>query len=160
VSELRRVAIGSDMRHPVADGLADRLEQDGYVTVRCGAVHAADTPWPDVAEQVARLVATGAVDDGVVCCWTGTGVSIAANKVPGIRAALCGDVETARGARRWNDANVLALSLRATSAAIAGEIVDAWLGSREIDASERDNIAKVGEIERRYRERAVAHSVE
>jgi ribose 5-phosphate isomerase B len=160
MSALRRVAIGSDMRHPVADGLADRLEQDGYVTVRCGAINAPNTPWPDVAEQVARLVATGAVDDGVVCCWTGTGVSIAANKVPGIRAALCGDVETARGARRWNDANVLALSLRATSAAIAEEIIDAWLGSREIDASEQDNIAKVGEIERRYRERAVAHSVE
>lgn len=156
----RRVAIGSDMRHPVADGLADRLDEYGHVTVRCGAVHASSTPWPDVAEQVARLVASGAVDDGIVCCWTGTGVSIAANKVPGIRAALCGDAETARGARRWNDANVLALSLRASSAAVAEEIVDAWLATREVDAAEQDNIAKVADIERRYRERAVAHSVE
>jgi len=159
-ADARRVAVGSDMRHPVADSITARLERDGCAVVRCGAVDGSATPWPDVAEQVARLVAGGAVDDGVVCCWTGTGVSIAANKVPGIRAALCGDAETARGARQWNDANVLALSLRATSAAIAEEVVDAWLQTRQVDASERDNIAKVGEIERRYRERAVAHSVE
>ena len=159
-SEARRIAVGSDMHHAVADGIADRLETAGYAVVRCGAVTAADTPWPEVAEQVARLVAAGAVDDGVVCCWTGTGVSIAANKVPGIRAALCRDAETARGARRWNDANVLALSLRATSAALAEEIVDAWLATREVDAAEQDNIARVGQIERRYRERAVAHSTE
>jgi ribose 5-phosphate isomerase B len=156
----RRIAVGSDMRHPVADGIADRLEQDGNSVVRIGAVGALDTPWPDVAEQVARLVAGHAVDDGVVCCWTGTGVSIAANKVPGVRAALCGDAETARGARKWNDANVLALSLRATSAAVADEIVDAWLQTRTVDATEQPNIAKVDEIERRYRERAVAQSVE
>ena len=158
MSELRRVAVGSDMRHPVADGIADALEQRGCTVVRCGAVQAADTPWPDVAEQVARLVAGGAVEDGIVCCWTGTGVSIAANKVPGIRAALCGDAETARGARRWNAANVLALSLRATSAAVAAEIVDAWLGTTDVDSAERDNIERVGDIERRYRERAVAQS--
>jgi ribose 5-phosphate isomerase B len=160
MNEPRRVAVGSDMCHPVADGIADRLETAGYAVVRCGAVHSADTPWPDVAEQVARLVATGAVEDGVVCCWTGTGVSIAANKVPGVRAALCGDAETARGARRWNDANVLALSLRATSAAVAEEIVDTWLTTRDVDTSEQQNIDRVGQIERRYRERAVAHSVE
>ena len=156
----RRIAVGSDMRHAVADGIADRLERDGCAVVRIGAVGAPDTPWPDVAEQVARLVASGAVDDGIVCCWTGTGVSIAANKVPGIRAALCGDAETARGARRWNDANVLALSLRATSDAVAAEIVAAWLQTGEIDESERTNIARIDEIERRYRERAVAQSVE
>jgi ribose 5-phosphate isomerase B len=98
------------------------------------------------------------VDDGIVCCWTGTGVSIAANKVPGIRAALCGDAETARGARRWNHANVLALSLRATSQAVAEEIVDAWLSTTDVDASEQQNIDRVGEIERRYRERVAARS--
>ncbi len=160
MTEPRRVAVGSDMRHPVADGIADRLEGSGCAVVRCGAVQSHAAPWPDVAEQVARLVATGAVDDGIVCCWTGTGVSIAANKVPGIRAALCGDAETARGARRWNDANVLALSLRATSAAVAEEIVDAWLHTADVDESEQANIEKVAGIERRYRDRAVAHSVE
>jgi ribose 5-phosphate isomerase B len=157
-AEPARVAVGSDMRHPVADGLADALERRGCSVVLCGAVRGADTPWPEVAEQVARLVAGGAVDEGIVCCWTGTGVSIAANKVPGIRAALCGDAETARGARRWNDANVLALSLRATSAAVAEEILDAWLDTDTVDSGERDNIERVDEIERRYRERAVAQS--
>jgi ribose 5-phosphate isomerase B len=83
-------------------------------------------------------------------------VSIAANKVPGVRAALCGDAETARGARRWNDANVLALSLRATSAAVAEEIVDAWLERPAVDPAEAENIARVAAIEQRYLDRAAA----
>ena len=151
---VRRVAVGSDMRHPVADALAAHLEAAGCAVVRCGAIGAPDAPWPGVAEQVGRLVAQGAVDQGVVCCWTGTGVSIAANKVPGVRAALCGDAETARGARRWNDANVLALSLRATSEAVMTEVVDAWLATTETDPAEKDNIAAVEAIEQRYLGRA------
>ena len=148
MSSERRIAVGSDMRHPVADGIADSLEKAGCTVVRCGAVHASPTPWPDVAEQVARLVASGAVEDGVVCCWTGTGVSIAANKVPGIRAALCGDAETARGARRWNDANVLALSLRTCSAALLKEILDAWFdASPSEEAEDRANVAHLAELE-------------
>jgi ribose 5-phosphate isomerase B len=149
----RRVVIGSDMRHPVSEELALHLEERGLGVVRCGAVGAPDTPWPQVAEQVARLVAEGVVESGIVCCWTGTGVCIAANKVPGVRAALCADAQTARGARRWNDANVLALSLRATSAAVAEEIVDAWLEPTTPDPDEAANIRAVADIERRYRER-------
>jgi ribose 5-phosphate isomerase B len=72
------------------------------------------------------LIARGKADEAIILCWTGTGCSIAANKVPGIRAALCNDTETAKGARIWNHANVLALSLRATSAAVLKEILDAW----------------------------------
>jgi ribose 5-phosphate isomerase B len=87
-------------------------------------------------------VAAGEADRGVVCCWTGTGVSIAANKVPGVRAALCTDAETARGARRWNDANVLAFGLRLTSPEVASEMVDAFLGT-EVDGDERPNIDRV-----------------
>jgi len=150
----RRIAVGSDMRHPVPDGIAERLERDGHVVVRCGAVDAADAPWPDVAEQVGRLVAEGAVDDGVVCCWTGTGVSIAANKVPGVRAALCGDAETANGARRWNDANVLAIGLSNTEPEAATAIVDAWLAVTEIDPEEARNIARIPELEQRYGRKA------
>src|SRR4029434_8819906 len=82
--------------------------------------------WAWASEAAARDVAEGRADQAVVCCWTGTGASIAANKVPGIRAALCGDAETAAGARKWNDANVLALSLRTTSEAVLAEILDAW----------------------------------
>lgn len=154
MSTPRRVAVGSDMGHPVAEAIAARLERAGHSVVACGAVRGADTPWPEVAEQVGRLVASAAVDTGVVCCWTGTGVSIAANKVPGVRAALCGDAETARGARRWNDANVLALSLRASSEALSGEIVDAWMTETGPDPAEVGTIARVEDIERRYRERA------
>lgn len=143
----RRVAVGSDVPHPVADGVAGYLERRGCEVVRCGAVGGPETPWPVVAEQVARLVAGGQVDTGVVCCWTGTGVSIAANKVRGVRAALCGDAETARGARRWNDANVLALSLRSTSQAVAEEILDAWLSTTDVDPEERANVARVAALD-------------
>ncbi len=146
----RRVAVGSDTRHPVADGLAERLEAAGYAVIRCGAVGGADTPWPDAAEQVARLVAQRAAQAGIVCCWTGTGVSIAANKVPGIRAALCADPETARDARRWNDANVLALSLAASTPERAAEIAHAFLETGDVDPAEAANIARVDAMERRY----------
>ncbi|MGA8015021.1 MAG: RpiB/LacA/LacB family sugar-phosphate isomerase [Candidatus Dormiibacterota bacterium] len=146
----RRIAVGSDMRHPVAEAVAEHLEIAGMAVIRCGAVGGPDTPWPDAAQQVARLVAQGAADSGVVCCWTGTGVSIAANKVPGIRAALCGDAETARGARRWNDANVLALSLGSSTPELAVGIVDAFLATAEVDPAEAGNIDRLAEIERRY----------
>jgi ribose 5-phosphate isomerase B len=149
-----RVAVGSDMRHETASAVADHLESVGCAVVRCGAVDGPDTPWPDAAEEVARLVAQGAVDTGVICCWTGTGVSIAANKVPGIRAALCGDAETARGARRWNDANVLAIGLANTDASAARAIVEAWLESTEVDPDESRNIDRVHELEERYRSRS------
>jgi ribose 5-phosphate isomerase B len=89
-----------------------------------------DDAWPSVGRSVAEAVAGGEADFGVLCCWTGTGVSIAANKVPGIRAALCADVQTAQGAREWNDANVLCLSIRATPAAVAGEMLTAWFAGR------------------------------
>ena len=100
-------------------------------------------PWPDVGRRVGEAVSTGAADRGIVCCWTGTGVSIAANKVPGVRAALCTDAATADGARRWNDANVLALGLRLTSATVAGEILEAFLAG-EPDAGEAAQIARLG----------------
>ncbi len=146
-----RVAIGSDMRHATADSVAAHLESVGCSVVRCGAVSGPEVPWPDVADQVARLVAQGAVDTGVLCCWTGTGVSIVANKVPGVRAALCADAETARGARRWNDANVLALGLANTDPVAARGIVDAWLGSAGVDPEEQRNVQRVTELEQRYR---------
>jgi ribose 5-phosphate isomerase B len=100
-------------------------------------------PWPDVGRQVGEAVASGDADRGVVCCWTGTGVSIAANKVAGVRAALCTDAETARGARKWNDANVLAFGLRLTSPEVAKEMLDAFLGT-DVDRDERMNIDRLG----------------
>ena len=101
--------------------------------------------WAWASEAAARDVVEGRAAQGIVCCWTGTGASIAANKVPGVRAALCGDAETARGARRWNDANVLPLSLRSTSEALLAEILDAWFEEAPSEAA--DDVANVRHVD-------------
>jgi len=133
-----RIAFGTDEATPLTKAITHELSERGHDVVVAGD----GDPWPDVGRAVGELVARGEVDRGVVCCWTGTGVSMAANKVAGVRAALCTDAETARGARRWNDANVLALSLRLTSAEVAKEMLDAFL-STEADPAEGDEIAKL-----------------
>lgn len=138
------------MSHSTVDAIAAHLEERGCAVVRCGAATGPDVPWPSVAEQVARLVVSGGVDTAVLCCWTGTGVSIAANKVPGVRAALCANPEVARGARRWNDANVLAIGLCTTGAEQGVEIVDAWLETDDVDPDEVANISSVADLEQRY----------
>ena len=135
-----RVALGTDEHTPLLDELAAQLAGSGHEAV----VVADGDPWPEVGRAVGEAVASGRAERGVVCCWTGTGVSIAANKVPGVRAALCTDAETARGARRWNDANVLALGLRLTSGAVAREALAAFLDT-EVDESEREAIGRLGE---------------
>lgn len=123
-----RFAVVSDEVYPVNEIVAKLLEERGHAVVRFGSLESGtDEPYAEVALQAARAVASGECDEGVFFCWTGTGVSIAANKVPGIRAALCCDAETARGARIWNHANVLALSNRWVSTDLAKEIVCAWL---------------------------------
>ena len=134
-----RIAFGTDERTPLTDAVVDELVAGGHEVV----VRLEDEPWPDVGRAVGEAVASGDADRGVVCCWTGTGVSMAANKVAGVRAALCTDAETARGARRWNDANVLAFGLRLTSPEVAREMLDAFL-STEVDDGEQAEIAKLG----------------
>lgn len=134
-----RIAFGTDERTPLTDHLEARLADNGH-DVR--VVTSRGAPWPDVGRAVGEAVAADEAEFGVVCCWTGTGVSIAANKVPGVRAALCTDAETARGARRWNDANVLAMGLRLTSPDVASEMLDAFL-SAEPDPDEAAEIAKL-----------------
>jgi ribose 5-phosphate isomerase B len=124
-----RVALGADDSTTVVDAIAAHLEAQGHRVTRFGKTAGDDEAWGETARRVAEAVVRGEHELGVVCCWTGTGVSIAANKVPGVRAALCVDAETARGARQWNDANVLALSLRLVSEAVAKEIVEAWLST-------------------------------
>ena len=133
------MAFGSDERSPLTDEVAAVLTEAGHEVV----LRLEDEPWPDVGRAVGEAVAMGDADRGVVCCWTGTGVSIAANKVAGVRAALCTDAETARGARRWNDANVLALGLRLTSAEVAKEMLEAFLAT-DPDEDEASNISRVG----------------
>jgi ribose 5-phosphate isomerase B len=144
-----RIAIAADEVTGVAEALARALRERGH---EVAAEHGALAPqerddWAWASEAAARDVAEGRADQAVVCCWTGTGASIAANKVAGVRAALCGDAATAAGARRWNDANVLALSLRTTSPALLGEILDAWFGAEPSpEPDDRANVAHLGEI--------------
>ena len=122
-----RIALGADDSTRVVDAIAGYLQSAGHQVTRFGKAAGQDEAWADTGRRVAQAVAAGEHELGVVCCWTGTGVSIAASKVPGIRAALCVDAETARGARKWNDANVLALSLRLCSEEVAKEILMAFL---------------------------------
>jgi ribose 5-phosphate isomerase B len=125
-----KLAVGADEKTPLAQAVAEDLRRRGHELILHGPLAGEKLAWPDVAHRVADSVARGEADEGVVFCWTGTGVSMAANKVPGIRAALCADAETARGARLWNNANVLAMSLRHTSEAVAREILDMWFNTR------------------------------
>ena len=137
-----RIALGSDERTALTDAVADDLAKRGHEVVLVGPPGGEDLGWADVGRRVGELVAGGETDSAVLCCWTGTGASIAANKVAGVRAALCTDAETARGARRWNDANVLVLSLRLVSPPVASEMLDAWF-STEPDPSEAEAIASL-----------------
>jgi ribose 5-phosphate isomerase B len=140
-----RISVAADERTGVADTLVEELRRRGHEPVLHGALDADERDdWAWASEAAARDVAEGRADQAIVACWTGTGCSIAANKVPGIRAALAFDAETADGARKWNDANVLALSLRATS---LGEILDAWFaGQPSVDPVDVDNIRHLEEI--------------
>jgi ribose 5-phosphate isomerase B len=143
-----RISVAADERTGVADVVVDQLRARGHETLLHGALNEDERDdWAWCSEAAARDVAEGRAQQAVVCCWTGTGASIAANKVSGIRAALCADAQTAAGARRWNDANVLALSLRMTSEAQLGEILDAWFaGAPSDDDEDRANIAHADEI--------------
>jgi len=133
-----RIAFGTDETTSLTESIQRAIAARGHEVIVVGG----GVAWPDVGRSVGEAVAAGSVDRGVVCCWTGTGVSMAANKVEGVRAALCTDAETARGARRWNDANVLALGLRLTSADVANEMLDAFLET-DADPDEAGEIRKL-----------------
>jgi ribose 5-phosphate isomerase B len=145
-----RIAVAADERVGVADAILDQLRKRGHEAIPHGALAEGERDdWAWASEAAARDVAEGRAEQAVVCCWTGTGASIAANKVEGVRAALCLDAQTAGGARKWNDANALAISLRATSEAELSEILDAWFGGEpSADAEDTANVEHLAEIER------------
>lgn len=146
-----KIAVGSDERTLLTQAVIEWLEEDGYHITLYGQLAEIEAPWSKIAQDVAEAVAKGGADEGILFCWTGTGVSIAANKIPGVRAALCDDAETARGARLWNDANVLCLSLRRTSEAQAKEILKAWFETTYSPNPEDDAcLSHLYEIERAY----------
>ena len=144
-----KIALGSDERTHLTDFVIEELRKRGIELELHGPLSGKNIQWAEVAQNVAETVSEGNCDQGILFCWTGTGVSMAANKVPGIRAALCADAETARGARKWNDANILAMSLRLTSPIVAKEIIDAWF-SASLEKEEATNVEKVKAIEEKY----------
>src|SRR4051794_12312120 len=145
-----RVSVAADERVGVAEEVVSELRRRGHDVSLHGALSDAERDdWAWASEAAARDVASGAADQAIIACWTGTGASIAANKVAGVRAALCGDAETADGARRWNDANALALSLRLLDEATLGEILDAWFAaSASTEDDDLANIRHVGDLDR------------
>lgn len=144
-----KIAIGSDEKNHLTDFVIERLQEMGLELDMHGPLKNDSIQWTDVAKEVAEKVSSNQCDQGILFCWSGTGVSIAANKVPGVRAALCTDAETASSARKWNDANVLAMSLRTTSPTVAEEMINAWLSSSP-EEEEKENIRKISEIEKKY----------
>jgi len=145
-----RIAVAADELTGIARALPEELRRRGHEPLLHGAYAEAERPdWAWASEAAARDVAEGRAEQAVVACWTGTGASIAANKVSGVRAALCLDAQTATGARRWNDANVLAVSLRATSRAELEEILDAWFAGEPSDQpDDAENVRHLAEMER------------
>jgi len=139
-----RIAYAADDENETTRAVVDHLTSAGHDVVRVGT----SDRWPDLGEAVGRAVVSGDADYGVVMCWTGTGTAIAANKVAGVRAALAWEPWIAWGARLWNDANVLALSLKRLAPPVAVEVVDAFLDTSTPDPDEADNIARLAEIER------------
>jgi ribose 5-phosphate isomerase B len=127
-----KIAVGSDEKTVLTDFVIEELKKRGHAVTLSGPLKGEAMGWPDVGEKIGLDVSNRGADQGILFCWTGTGVTIAANKVPGVRAALCCDAETAKGARMWDDANVLAMSLRSTSTAVAKEILDSWFSSSAV----------------------------
>ena len=147
-----KIAVSSDERIRLTDVVVDEIENRGHEVMPFGALQDDRQDWPVVTRAAAECVAEGKADEGVFFCWTATGASIAANKVPGIRAALCRDAETARGARTWNHANVLVLSLRATSEAVAKEILEGWFDTPLSDDEwNLLQMKRIAELEEAYR---------
>jgi len=140
-----RITIGADEENEVTAAAVDELRRRGH---DLEVLH--PEQWSEVAWKVAERVANGEADQGMLFCWTGTGTAMAANKVPGVRAALAWEPWIAEGARRWNDANVLVMSLKRITPEVARAIVGVWLGVAEPDADEAENIARLAEIERKY----------
>jgi ribose 5-phosphate isomerase B len=147
-----RLAVSSDERVPLTDHVVAWLEQHGHDVTLCGALSdGMPDPWPHAAEELAVFVASGQCEQGILFCYTGTGVTMVANKIPGIRAALCADAQIAHGARKWNHANVLAMSYRLTTDTVADEILDAWFSAPLGTGEDQEAVEQIAEIERRYR---------
>jgi ribose 5-phosphate isomerase B len=149
-----KIAVSTEDRTKLVDAVIEALQERGHEVKYIGPEAGQELDWPEVTVQAVEDVVNGSVDQAIVMCWTGNGAALAANKVPGVRAALCHDAETAKGARMWNHANVLALSLRVTSEPIAKEILDAWFDTPLSDDEwNKQQIQRIADLEARYSKR-------
>jgi ribose 5-phosphate isomerase B len=147
-----RIAVSADERTHLVDFILEELRKRGHAVEYVGPGPGQEADWPEVTLEAVERVTRGEADEAIVMCWTGTGATLAANKVPGIRAALCHDAETAKGARTWNHANVLGLSLRATPEPVAREILDAWFDTPHSgDEWNLRQVQRIRAIEQKYR---------
>ena len=146
-----RIAIGSDEKTNLTDFVVENVKKRGHEVELFRPLKDEPMSWVEVGEQVAVSVAQGSCQEGILFCWTGTGVSISANKVPGIRAALCFDAVTAEGARQWNHANILVMSLRLTSEPVASEILDAWFSAEPGMGEDAEAVDRLLEMEKKYK---------
>lgn len=138
-----RIALGSDEDTQLSQHIVKSLQNRGHLVTTVGPLSGQRLQWAAIGRQIAQAVVDERVDMGVCLCWTGTGIAMAANRISGARAALCTDSQTATGARKWNDANILVLSNRIISPAVADEILDAWFAT-QVDPTEVANINELG----------------
>jgi ribose 5-phosphate isomerase B len=145
------VALGADHAgFHLKEALKAWLIDHGYQVVDYGTHSAESVDYPDYAAQVADAVADRKVERGVLVCGTGIGMTITANKVPGVRAALCSDLYTARMSREHNDTNVLALGGRLMGPEMAVDILRMWLETDFSGGRHRRRVDKIGDVERRH----------
>jgi ribose 5-phosphate isomerase B len=154
-----RVVVGSDERTASTDAAVEHLRSRGLDVVTAGPLDDRAADWVQVAEEVGHAVVEGHAEKAVLFCYTGTGASMAVNKIAGVRGALCVDAETARGARRWNDANVLVLSYRLATETLVREIIDAFLDT-PADPAEAATIAQLTTLERAAGQRSGPQSAQ
>ncbi len=148
---LPTIAIGCDHGgYPLKERLGFRLREQGYHVTDCGTNSAESVDYPDFARAVAELVSSGAATYGIIIDGAGIGSSIAANKVPGVRAALCYDISSARNSREHNHANVLTLGAGLIGTNLAQQIVETWLATPWAPGRHADRVAKITAIERHY----------
>lgn len=145
-----KIAIGND--HAATElkfVIMDYLKELGHEVVNFGTDDTKSCNYPEYGEKVGRAVAAGEADCGILICGTGVGISIAANKVPGVRAAVCSDTTTARLVKQHNNANILAFGARIVGVELAKDIVDAYLNAEFMGGKHKTRIDMIHEIERK-----------
>ena len=144
-----KIVLGSDHAgFSLKETIKEHLSSQGWDVIDCGTDSEESVDYPDFAEKVARAICDGTCEKGILVCGTGIGISIAANKLPGIRAAVCHDLFTAQASREHNDANILAMGARVLESSLALEMVDLWLATPFSGGRHQRRIDKISALEK------------